>query len=95
MQFDIGIKLILCLLPFSLAIIFFSKDHNKAGLIFLLFGALCLRLFIISLDPFLHDWDERYHALVAKNMMTDPFRPTLQITPLLAYDYKAWRGKYI
>jgi 4-amino-4-deoxy-L-arabinose transferase-like glycosyltransferase len=29
------------------------------------------------LDPFLNPWDERYHALVARNMMGNPFKPML------------------
>ena len=29
------------------------------------------------MDPFLHLWDERFHAMVARNMMLHPFVPTL------------------
>lgn len=43
-----------------------------------------------SLDPFLHTWDERYHALVAKNMMTHPMTPTLYERPVLAEDPLSW-----
>ncbi len=38
----------------------------------------------------LHDWDERYHALVAKNMIEQPFKPMLYKNPVLPYDYKDW-----
>ncbi|MEO8590612.1 MAG: glycosyltransferase family 39 protein [Flavobacteriales bacterium] len=30
-----------------------------------------------SLDPCLHEWDERYHALVAKHLLEHPMKPTL------------------
>lgn len=50
---------------------------------------------MISLDDFLHNWDERYHALVAKNMMENPFSPMLRVQPILDYDYKAWCCNHI
>lgn len=39
--------------------------------------ALGLRLWATSLDPFLNDWDEVYHAVVAKNMVHHPLAPML------------------
>ena len=49
----------------------------------------------MSSDLILHPWDERYHALVAKNMLAHPLRPTLFETPLLDYDYKMWTYNHI
>ncbi|MFK7785225.1 MAG: ArnT family glycosyltransferase [Crocinitomicaceae bacterium] len=49
----------------------------------------------LSSDLFLHPWDERYHALVAKNMLNHPLRPTLFETPFLDYDYKMWTYNHI
>ena len=43
------------------------------------------RLLLIGLDPFLHDWDERFHAVVAKNLLADWWLPVLRPNPLLAY----------
>lgn len=43
----------------------------------------------------LHPWDERYHALVAKNMMTDPFAPKLYSEAILDYDFKNWTANKI
>jgi len=40
-------------------------------------GALGVRIFAAMLDPFLNTWDEQFHALVAKNMMANPFKPML------------------
>lgn len=42
---------------------------TAAGAAFFVFAALA--------DPFLNPWDERFHALVAKNCMSTPFQPTL------------------
>ena len=46
-------------------------------------------------DPYLHEWDERFHALVAKNMIDDPFKPTLYKNPVLEYDYENWGGNHV
>lgn len=87
--------LILSLLILLFSIFTFFKGKEKLAVILLLIGALGLRLFMITIDPFLHDWDERFHALVAKNMMTYPFKPMLFVNPVLPYDYKAWCCNHI
>jgi 4-amino-4-deoxy-L-arabinose transferase len=53
-------------------------------------GGLGLRLYA-SCDDYLHAWDERFHALVARNLMAHPLRPTLYDTPLLPYDHRDWQ----
>lgn len=55
---------------------------------------LALRIYTSS-DFFLHSWDERYHALVAKNLINHPLTPTLYDNPVLPYDYKNWVGNHI
>src|SRR5687768_4820417 len=55
----------------------FVKDKQKTALFLLLASAFLLRLLMISLDPYLHEWDERHHALVAKHMIDNPFKPML------------------
>ena len=57
-----------------------------ALLILLLVGGLLLRV-RLSADIGLHKWDERFHALVAKNVIADPLEPTLYSHPALPYDY--------
>lgn len=52
-------------------------------------GAALLRLGP-ALDPDLHPWDERYHALVAKNMLRAPLHPMLYTDPLLPHDDADW-----
>lgn len=41
-------------------------------------------------DPFLHTWDERFHALVAKNMIHNPWVPILRNNPLFPADITDW-----
>jgi len=43
-----------------------------------------------SLDPYLHPWDERYHALVAKHLAVHPLTPTLYSDPKLPNDPTNW-----
>jgi len=71
------------------------KNRDKTALIFLFFTAFFLRLFMAHLDPFLHEWDERFHALVARNMMHDPFTPMLRISDWAHYDYRDWSRNHI
>lgn len=48
------------------------------------------------MDPFLHPWDERYHALVARNIMDHPLMPTLRPSPLFGNaDPYSWCCNYI
>lgn len=66
-----------------------------ATLIHILVLGFFLRLHYAHLDPYLHAWDERYHALVAKNLMDDPLLPLLRAEPLVPYDDKAWCCNHI
>jgi 4-amino-4-deoxy-L-arabinose transferase-like glycosyltransferase len=71
------------------AIWFIQKNKVGYALVLIVTGGFLLRLFCAS-DPFLHPWDERYHALVAKNMIEAPFVPKLYETAPLALNYKHW-----
>ena len=55
---------------------------------------LLLRIYTAT-DLFLHPWDERYHALVAKNLIEHPLRPALYDNTILPYDYTYWAGNHI
>lgn len=72
-----------------------KTEVNKLKLSLLFFLALGIRLYMIQIDPFLQDWDERFHALVAKNMIEQPFTPLLHKRPLLPYDPAAWCCNHI
>jgi len=49
----------------------------------------------MAADLHLHPWDERYHALVAKHLMSHPLKPTLYDRPVLEYDFKQWSANHI
>lgn len=68
-------------------------DVSLALFFIFLSGVLCY-LFTAS-DSFLHEWDERYHALVAKNLINHPLKPTLYDHPLLPYDYTVWISNHV
>jgi len=73
----------------------YKRQRPDAAVLWLIGAAVSLRCVLIALDPFLHEWDERFHALVAKNMLTDPLRPMLRAAPVLAYDYQTWCCNHI
>lgn len=55
----------------------------------LMLCGFALRLYS-SCDFYLHEWDERYHALVAKNLAGHLLLPTLYDNPVLPADYRDW-----
>ena len=70
-------------LLFSIVCYFFSwksfkNNQLNLALILTILGGLILRIYSAS-DLFLHSWDERYHALVAKNLLQHPLLPTLYL----------------
>ncbi len=69
----------------------FRKGSYRIGLFLLFLSSFALRFWVATLDPFLHDWDERFHAVVAKNMTVHPFKPMLHVDPVISsYDFTAW-----
>ncbi len=82
--FGIGLGLVLCCFLREIKI---SRIVHRYGLIA---GAFLLRL-STCLDPFLHEWDERYHALVAKNLQFSWLKPVLYPKTPLPYDYTDWQ----
>jgi 4-amino-4-deoxy-L-arabinose transferase len=72
-----------------------QKDRqHKLALALLILCGLLLRVYT-SFDFFLHCWDERYHALVAKNLLHHFFKPTLYENPVMPFDYTKWGGNNI
>ena len=83
-----------CLIGYWFAWKSFKQSNYRLCVLILVVLGITLRVFAGS-DLFLHDWDERYHALVAKNMMDDPFTPMLYQNPILGYDIENWCGNHI
>lgn len=71
-----------------------SKSNFKIAIFLLVILGLFLRLYC-SFDFYLHSWDEKFHALVAKNLIGHPFKPTLYDNPVLPYDYTNWTSNHI
>ncbi len=65
-----------------------NKKHGGAMSMLALTAAL-LRT-SASCDPHLHPWDERYHALVAKHLVNDPWHPVLYTDTALVLDNADW-----
>jgi len=70
--------------------IFQLKGEYKKAVFSIFLAAVSFRIFAIYLDPFLHDWDEKFHALVAKHLISDPFTPILKPQSILPNDGKDW-----
>jgi len=85
---------IFCVIGYYFSWKYWTKDNYKIALLLLLICGLALRIYT-STDFFLHSWDERYHALVAKNLIQHPLTPTLYNNPVLPYDYKNWAANRI
>ncbi len=90
-----GITLLLLYLISCIAIYFFVKNkfYTKTLVAILLLG-LILRVFMCT-DMYLHEWDERFHAVVAKNSMKHPLKPTLYDNPVFDYDYRNWATNHV
>ena len=88
--FFILISCLLCLFSWKCLTI---KKYPVSIFLLLFFGFI-LRLFVAS-DGFLHDWDEQFHALVAKNLLSHLLLPTLYDQPILDFDYTNWGSNHI
>lgn len=78
-----------------LSSLFCFQKNLKISLILLFIGTLVLGVFIANLDSFLILWDEQFHALVAKNLMSNPLKPTLYKEVILPYNYTNWTQNHI
>lgn len=84
---------------FCTTVYFFSWQQSTKGnwtlaIFLLMLSGFALRMYTAS-DFFLHSWDERYHALTAKNLIQHPLTPTLYDNPILPYDYRNWTSNHI
>lgn len=68
---------------------------NKLSLALLFVSGLFICSFMALLDPFLNNWDEMFHALVAKNLLSHPFVPTLFDNVIIPYDYTNWAANHV
>ncbi len=74
---------------------FKDKGYKFALFVIIIFGFF-LRILTAKLDPFLHPWDERFHALVSRNLMHSPFKPMLRAFPVTDnFDINEWCCNHI
>lgn len=86
--------IIYCVLAYFLAFYFYRKQKFGSGVLFIIISAAIIRIYMGS-HQFLMPWDERFHALVAKNMMDNPLKPVLLREPLLPYNHTDWSTNHI
>ena len=75
---------------YLITIYFFIKKKVRLVELFLFITALVVFTIAATQDNYLHVWDERFHALVGKNMVINPFKPMLYADPVLDKDYSSW-----
>lgn len=88
------LTVLICLIGYFLSWKSYRQGNYTAAILLIVFCGLLLRIYT-SMDFFLHAWDERFHALVAKNLIQNPFKPTLYEHPIFSYDYTNWIGSHI
>ncbi len=87
--------LVVSLLALLSSFFFHIKGKNNLALMLMLFSAFSIFCFGALLDPFLNLWDERFHALVGKNLMHHPLMPTLYDDPVVKMPYDRWDRDHI
>jgi len=93
-QFQIC-TLTLTFIFFLFACSFFISNKKVLSGVFLFLAGISLYSFAITLDPFLNLWDERFHALVGKNLMSHMLKPTFYDNPIMDMSYDTWDKAYI
>ena len=79
---------------YVLAFLKSRRSGYALALVLIILCSLILRVYL-SWDLYLHDWDERYHALVAKNMIDQPLKPMLYRDPVVPYDHRNWFANHV
>ncbi len=81
------ILLVVGLIILTASVSVFEMLHKtRLSLVLLFFAGIFICSFMAMLDPFLNSWDEQFHALVAKNLLSHPFSPTLDDKTPRPYD---------
>ena len=81
---------------FCVSLFFHFKEHDKVALFFLVCTAFSIFIFGALLDPYLNLWDERIHALVAKNSMDNLLKPEFFQHPYVTEcNYLNWTSAHI
>jgi 4-amino-4-deoxy-L-arabinose transferase len=89
------VLLLCCGALLLLSVLLFIHKRMAAAVVLLTLTAFLLRLTFCLTDPFLYDWDEQFHALVARHMTEHPFKPMLYAEPLMPYALDEWDRNHI
>lgn len=82
-------------ITFVIGAYFYLLDKSKIWFYSLFFLAFTLTGIGFAIIPdYLNPWDEQFHALVAKNFMHHPFRPTL-FGEIYHANYQDWSANHI
>lgn len=80
----------LLLISTSFFILKSPKSDHVAFKWLLLAGFILFGIGFGLIDPFLNEWDEQFHALVAKNLAENPFKPVLIKNTPVELKYTTW-----
>lgn len=94
-DFQDYVFLVTGLLLLIASVVFFHMGKKYTPLILLILGAISIGSFIALINQYLWTWDEQFHAVVAKNMMREPFCPMFYTDPIYPYDFKNWGANHI
>lgn len=82
----------------TIALLYSLKLHQQ-GRYMLAISLMMLSGFLLRIytacDFYLHEWDERFHALVTKHMLLHPLKPTLYENTPFPYDYTRWSASHV
>ncbi|MEX1191106.1 MAG: glycosyltransferase family 39 protein [Brumimicrobium sp.] len=85
---------LIAFLLLTISVFLFSKNRRHS-LLFLFLGSVSIGLAFALIDPFLNLWDEKFHALVAKNLSDTPLKPHLLNSSVIDSDHRMWINNYI
>lgn len=84
----------ICALAYAYTWRLVNRERYGLALSIIVVCGLVLRIYV-GADHYLHDWDERYHALVSRNLLRHWLVPTLYEHPVLPYSYRNWTANHI
>lgn len=88
------ITVLLFLISIFIAYKFYKNEKFKKAIIFILLAGALLRVFTMG-DRYFHQWDEKFHALVAKNLIEHPLKQTLVEHEIIPYPPENWKANHI
>jgi 4-amino-4-deoxy-L-arabinose transferase-like glycosyltransferase len=71
-----------------------ARGSRAAALGCIMAAGLAVSLYAAS-ERAIHEWDERFHAVVARHLLDHPLTPTLYDDPVLPYDYRDWTANHV